>query len=372
MKDQKLTEILFASLKGEAKLFKEEEWVKAGDFACEMRFFPHAFQCYQRANELKKSELTLQKINTTLDKITNVLEDIPEKLKSQVEEIRLSNPLDPAKWLGITNLILKEYSDELAQENLSDDTEDAAKFALAFAIYCAKRTGSPIEEMNKVLIDLDVQEMLVNTEKKLDLVKLADSKNDEPIKVVCFGDNISLGLLPDWSIAFGETYHYLWSKEVDKTISLANNSISGAGVLDLCLYARRDIFNYKPDIAIIMLGNVDAWLGKEALPAFKILYSAMLKIIKKHGVEPVVVSAIPQITKNIADQDLTPGFNRDDYQIEGFVNAAKQAALENEVVFVNAHKYLPAQENYYANACTQPNLEGQNLIKKALLDKTIY
>ena len=362
---------MFTSLQGDATAFKAEEWLKAGDFACELRFFPHAFQCYQRSNEAEKSETALRRIDDVLDKITNVLEDIPEKLKHHVEEIRLSNPLDPAKWLGITNILLKEFSDELSQGSVSEETQDAAKFALAFSIYCAKRSGNSINEMNTVLKDLISNEIVTENKKHIDLTALSIKRNQDPIKVVCFGDNISLGLLPDWSVAFNETYHYLWSKEVDKKISLANNSISGAGVLDLCLYGRRDITNYKPDLALIMIGNVDAWLGEDAVPAFQVLYSSMLKILKSKNITPIVVSAIPQVLDNFPQAEMPPGMKKEDYKIEKFVEAAKIAAAQNDVCFVDAHAALPAEAQYFANGYNQPNLEGQNLIFKALLEKTI-
>lgn len=362
---------MFTSLKGDASLFKADEWLKAGDFACELRFFPHAFQCFQRSNEAEKSEAALRRINDTIDKITNVLEDIPSRLTNLIEEIRLSNPLDPAKWLGIANILLKDYSDELAQNKQNEDTQDAAKFALAFAIYCAKRSGNDVTEMNAVLKDLIQDAPVENSDKKLDLTALAIKRNQDPIKVICFGDNISLGLMPDWSVTFNETYHYLWSKEVDKKISLANNAISGAGVLDLCLYTRRDIINYKPDLALILIGNVDAWLGEDAALAYQVLYSSMLKIIKNSGVVPVVISPIPQVTENFPQAEMPPGLSKDDYKIELFVEAAKKAALENDVCFIDAHSSFPKEEKYFANGYNQPNLEGQDLIKKALLEKTI-
>lgn len=370
LKDQKLTEIMFSSLKADSSLFKEEEWLKAGDFAYEIRFFPHAFQCYQRASEINKSEATLRKLNDIVDKITNVLELVPEKLKVDLEEIRLSNPLDPGKWLAIANKFLKEYSDELSQNKVEASSKEAAEFALAFTIYCAKRSGNSITEMNKVLQDL-VADKAKFASKKFNLTKLSQNKNGESIKFVCFGDNISLGLMPDWSINFSETYHYLWSKELNTKITLANNSISGAGVLDLCLYAQRDILNYKADVVLLMLGNVDAWLEEETALAFQVLYSAMLKLIKASGVEPIVISPIPQIMNKTPDTDIPPGLSKDDYKIESFVKAAQAAALENEVCFVDAYCNFPQNENYYANQYSLPNLEGQLEIKKALLKETI-
>jgi hypothetical protein len=363
---------MFSSLHGDASLFKAEEWLKAGDFACEMRFFPHAFQCYQRSNEAEKSEAALRRINDTIDKITNVLEDIPAKLSNLIEDIRLSNPLDPAKWLGIANILLKDFSDELSQNKLSVATKDAAKFALAFAIYCAKRSGNAVTEMNTVLESLmQDEEQASDNEKKLDLTALAIKKNQDPVKVICFGDNISLGLMPDWSIAFNETYHYLWSKETDRKISLANNAVSGAGVLDLCLYTRRDIINYKPDLAIILIGNVDAWLTEDAVLAYQVLYSSMLKVIKDQGITPIVVSPIPQVIANFPQSEMPTGLTKDDYKIELFVKAAKKAAIENDVCFVDAYTNFPKEEKYFANGYNQPNLEGQTLITKALLEKTI-
>jgi hypothetical protein len=363
---------MFTSLQGDSSLYKAEEWLKAGDFACEMRFFPHAFQCYQRSNEAEKSEAALRRINDTIDKITNVLEDLPSRLTTKVEDIRLSNPLDPAKWLAIANLLLKDFSDELSKNKLSSETSEAAKFALAFAIYCAKRSGNAVTQMNEVLEDL-IQESNSNfqNDKKLDLTAFAIKKNQDPIKVICFGDNISLGLLPDWSINFNETYHYLWSKEVDKKISLANNAVSGAGVLDLCLYTRRDILNYKPDIALIMIGNVDGWLGEEAVLAYQVLYSSMLKIIKEKGITPVVISPIPQVLENFPQAEIPPGLSKNDYKIELFVEAAKKAAWQNDVCFVDCFNNYPTEAKYFANGYNQPNLEGQELIKQALIKKTI-
>jgi hypothetical protein len=371
VKDLKLTEIMFTSLRGDASVFTDEEWLKAGDFACELRFFPHAFQCYQRSNEAKQSDTALRRINDVLDKITNVLEEIPSKLKPLVEEIRLSNPLDPAKWLGIANIVLKEYSDELSQGKLNAETTEAAKFALAFAIYCAKRSGNPVTEMNNVLKDLVADNNPEANNKKIDLTALSIKRNQEPIKVVCFGDNISLGLMPDWSLAFNETYHYLWSKEVDKKISLANNAISGAGVLDLCLYAKRDLINYKPDLALILVGNVDAWLGEEAALSFQVLYSSMLKILKENSITPIVVSAIPQFVDNYPQAEMPPSMKKEDYKIEAFVEASKKAAYENDVCFVDVFADFPNEAQYFANGYNQPNLEGQNLILKKILEQTI-
>ena len=278
MKDEKLTQIMFRSLQKDPSLASFDEWKNAGDFAKDMRFFPHALSCYQRAVELKQDEAVLNKVNDMIDRITNVLEYVPEKIKPAIEDIRLSNPLDPGKWLGITNKILKDISTDLATGTMNERDLDAAKFALAFTAYTSLRSGNDVGPINDVLVDLLEPVNLSSwTPKKIDLKALTLKKGDEPIRAVTLGDNISLGLQPNWEIKFQETYAFLWAKETDHGISLANNSISGAGVLDLALYLGRDVMNFKPDLVTIMFGNNDTWLGASILPAYEALLEVNIK-----------------------------------------------------------------------------------------------
>lgn len=379
MKDEKLTEIMFLSLKKDSKQFSYEEWTKAGDFALEMRFFPHALSCYQMAAELNKDEFVLDKINNVLDRITNVLEHVPNVLKEQIEEIRLNNPLDPAKWLGIANGILKKEAVAIIEGKAEPEVKYAAVFALAFAAYCALRSANDIDAINEVLIPLTDD---VNTDgktKKLNLKAIQEKKPGENIKVVAMGDNITLGLQPDWSINFRETFHYIWAQELGAgnqyNLSLANNAVSGSGVLDLILYLARDAINYKPDIALIMVGNTDAWLGKSILPAYEVLLTVVVEILKSHGIEVVLISPVPHIPKNCPDDQRPTDINLQEVEIDDYVLINKRVAFKTDCVFVDAFAKFPVVENQrsrlFINGFNQPNLEGQRLIKDALMEVTI-
>lgn len=369
-KDDKLTEIMFKSLGKDPSKASYEEWDKAGDWAIEMRFFPHALSCYQMAAELKKDEAILSKISDIVDKITNVLEFVPEKLKAPLEEIRLSNPLDPSKWLAISNSLLKEATETMTTGNEpSPELIFASKFALSFGAYCASRSGNEIEPINNLLKDLlSPVDMRGWQSPKLEISKLAETK--ELIKIVALGDNVTLGLNSQWGIAFQETYHYLWSHGLGYKISLANNAISGAGVLDLALYLGRDVIYYKPDIAIINLGINDAWLGSQILPAYEVLLESCVTILQQQGINVVLVTPLPHIASACPVEQRPNDLTVEDVEIKPFAEACRRIAVRTGVVLADAFAKFPENESerkkYLENGFNQPNLAGQKLIKAAL------
>lgn len=369
-KDAKLTEIMFKSLGKDPSRASYEEWDKAGDWAIELRFFPHALSCYQMAAELKKDDAILNKISNIVDKITNVLEFVPNKLKAPLEEIRLSNPLDPSKWLAISNSLLKQATEEMTAGNdPSAELIFASKFALSFGAYCASRSGNEIEPINSLLKDLlSTVDMRGWQSPKLAISELAKTK--EPIKVVALGDNVTLGLNSQWGIAFQETYHYLWSQGLGYNISLANNAISGAGVLDLALYLGRDVIYYKPDIAMLNFGINDAWLGSQILPAYEVLLESCVIMLRAHGIKVVIVTPLPHIASACPVEQRPNDLRVDDVEIKPFAEACKRIAARSGVVLADAFSKFPENEierkKYLENGFNQPNLAGQKLIKAAL------
>lgn len=356
---------MFRSLKKDPELASYDEWLKAGDFALEMRFFPHAFNCFQLASSITKDDLVLRRLNDVLDKITNVLEFVPSGIKSQVEEIRLSNPLDPSKWLAMVNSLLKNNLDEIIRETRNHEYIDSLKFTLALAAYCAARSGADIQPINDVLKDFLVDEISLS-DHKLDL----RSYINKEIKVVILGDSISLGLEPDWSINFQETYHYLWSKESQLNISLAANAIAGAGVLDLALYLGRDAIYYKPDIAILMFGNTDIWLGESIVFAYEALLEICTKILHQHNIQVIIISPIPYI--HLLNQKFS---NEKPPSIDNLVKASWRAASKTGAVFVNAFEKFSQSNHqmakFFIDGSNQPNTDGQKLIKIALEEMII-
>jgi lysophospholipase L1-like esterase len=377
MKDAKLTEIMLKSLKEDASLASADDWMHAGDFAMEMRFFPHAFKCYRLASHLKKNdEEILNKVSDVLDKITNVLEFLPKPLKNDVEEIRLNNPLDPSKWLAISNKLLKELTIQVGKGIKNDELYHAARFALAFSAYTAIRSGNDIEPINKVLETFNEEIELQNyNSPKLNLTEMALSKNGDALKVVALGDNVTLGLYPNWEIKFQDTYHYNWAKESNLNISLANNAVSGSGVLDLALYLGRDLIHYKPDLAILNFGINDTWLGPQSLAAFEILYEECIYIIQEHKIKVILVSPIPHLPEN-CPEDLRPSdLDPDLLMIDPYVEATKRIAKKTGVVFADAFAKFPknreAIKKLLANGFNQPNSDGQNLIKQAIQEVCI-
>lgn len=376
MKDEKLTEIMLKSLRGDETLASPDEWIKAGDFANEMRFFPHAFHCYQLAAKTKKDDITVTKLDDALDKITNVLEFIPELLKRDVEEIRLNNPLDPAKWLAISNKLLKELTALMSSGKKDPDLVQAVRFSLAFAGYCAMRSGSGIDPINKVLESFDNPINLNNFKSpKLNLTEMALSKGDQALKVVALGDNVTLGLYPNGEIKFQDTYHYNWAKESSLNISLANNAISGSGVLDLALYLGRDVIYYKPDVVLLNYGMNDAWLGTQAVIAFETLYEECIRILQKHNIKVVLISPIPHLPDE-CPVDLRPNnLDATELMVDPFALATKRIAARTGAVFVDAFAKFPKNKaqikNLLVNGFNQPTLEGQNLIKIALQESCI-
>jgi lysophospholipase L1-like esterase len=368
VKDTRLTQIFFKALEADPSLANFDEWHHAGDFACEMRFFPHALACYQRAAQLNRNEMTLIKINNLIDKITNVLEFVPAKLRPLIEDIRLSNPLDPAKWLAIANGLLKELTEKLQHNDLDTEFFSACRFALAFAAYTSARSGADITPINSVLADL------------LDEVNLSEFKttqrtlkqlfNKDQIKIVVLGDQISLGLQEDFEIKFRETYHYLWSKNSKANISLANNSVSGAGVLDLALYLGRDLIYYKPDLVLINFGLNDIWLGSAIGLAFEVLLEECLLILQAHNIKPLIVSPAPHIPSAYPDEQRPNTISDEDADINILVDACKRVAMRTGVLLVDASDKFPSQESelkkFFANGYNILNLEGHKLIQEAL------
>lgn len=372
-KDDKLTEIMFKSLARDPSQASYEEWDKAGDWAIEMRFFPHALSSYQMAAELKKDEYILTKINNTVDKITNVLEFVPQRLVAPLEEIRLSNPLDPSKWLAISNSLLKEATEAINRgAKPGDSLMEAAKFALAFGAYCAVRSGNDIEPINGLLRDLILPVDLRSWQSpKLDLKSIAKDQ----IKVVALGDNVTLGLNSDWGINFQETYHYLWSQSTGYKISLANNAISGAGLLDLALYLGRDAIYFKPDVALINYGVNDVWLGPDIIYAYEVLLELCVKILQSHNIKPVIITPIPHIASACPREQRPSDVDMVDLDTRSFADACIRVAARTGAVLANAYTKFPQDENerkkYLENEFNQPNLAGHKLIKVALDEVTI-
>ncbi len=366
MRDDKLTEIMFRSLHKDHKLASRDEWLKAGDWALEMRFFPHAFACFQLAAETGKHEDVLTRLDKTIDKVTNVLEFVPTKLKNHIEDIRLSNPLDPAKWLAINNAIFKNSSGELEAEEL-----EASRFALSFASYCAIRSGHDDDGIDQILKDLIPEVDTRGYESpKLDLEAIAKNKNGEAIKIVALGDNVTLGIQPDYEIKFQETYHYLWAREFKHKNNLANNAISGAGVLDLALYLGRDAIYFKPDIAIICYGINDIWLGPNIHSAYEGLLESCIKILQDHKIHVLLVSP-PNHIPGACPPDQRPSQYPDtDLNTESLAEACRRVAARTGCVFADAFSKFSVIEgvrkHHFVNGFNQPNLEGQKLIKSAL------
>lgn len=376
MRDQKLTEIMLKSLKGDPDLAIADDWIKAGDFALEMRFFPHAFNCYRLASQTKKDDTVLIKLNDLLDKITNVLEFVPEILKADIEEIRLNNPLDPSRWLSIANKHLKELIELIANHRKDPELLQAVRFALSLAIYTALRSGNDVEPINKVLNsfveDINLDQVAL---KKLNLTEIALSKGLNPLKVVVLGDNVALGLYPNWELKFQDTFHYNWARESNLNISLANNAVSGAGVLDLVLYLGRDLIHYKPDLVILNYGLNDTWLGRQSLLAFEVLYEECIKIILNHGIKVILVSPNPHLPENCPEESRPSDINNEDLTLDPFVEATKRVAARTGVIFANAFAKFPKEKveikKLLVNGFNQPNLQGQNLIKQALQEVCI-
>lgn len=367
---------MFRALKKEPNLATFDEWHKAGDWAIELRFFPHALACYQLAAQLHKDDNTLIKISDMIDKITNVLEFVPERLKAPLEEIRLSNPLDPGKWLAISNSLLKEFSAYLSSNKAPEaELVEAIKFALSFGAYCATRSGNEIEPINNLLKDFikDI-DLRSYTSPKLNLKAITKAK--EIVKVIALGDNITLGLHANWEVKFAETYHYLWAKATGANISLANNAISGSGVLDLALYLGRDVLYYKPDIVIINYGVNDAWLGKTIISAYENLLEVCIRILQRNHIQVVLVSPIPHIPSACPNDQRPTDIDLKEVEIDNFALACKRVAYRTKCVFADAFAKFPNSEydrkKYLENGFNMPNLEGQKLIEQALLEVTDY
>lgn len=367
MKDQTLTNLMLKSLKQDSSLAKFDDWVKAGDYAASIRFFPHAFNCYQNAYNLGKTELNdknivsqfesvAEKLNTVLDKITNVLEIVPDDLAEMIEDIRFNQPLDPNKWLAISNELLRQ------------EKFDAGKVALAFTSYCVLRLNGDVAPINEVLSGFisEPQEEKVSSESKK--INIGSSSNT-PLRVVAFGDNITLGLQKDWEINQDETYHHVWAKESDAFVTVANCGVSGAGILDAFLYLKRDVVNYKPDLVFLNFGINDAWLGKEALPAFEILYEVVLELLKPHA-QIVVIGPVPHIPEACpADQRPTEA-DLSEVEIIEWERVVRKVAQNAGVAYADVCSKFPgdpaSRKKLFANGFNQLNLEGNKLIVQAI------
>jgi acyl-CoA thioesterase I len=365
MKDEKLTLIILKSLLKDPHQATYDEWIKAGDFALEIRFFPHAFHCFQNAMSLEKNNFIANKLNDVLDKVTNVLEFVPSQLAPRIEEIRFNNPLDPSKWLQISNELLKD----------EDSDPEAIKFALSVCAYCTMRSQFQSAPITEVLSNFKQDKDLSNwVSPKIQLNKILEIKSpEEEIKVVAMGDNVTLGLQSNWEVKFNETYHFLWtqelSKKIKRKINLANCGVSGAGVLDAALYLGRDAIHYKPDLLLIHYGINDAWLGKEALLPYEMLLDSIIKILKKHT-EVVLLGPVPHIPENCPENQRPTLVDLSEVQIQAWSEAAKAVAARNHIPFADTMAEFPSSHKdrirYFANKFNQTNLEGHKLIKSAL------
>lgn len=371
IRDHKLTSIMLKSLKKDPSLEDYDSWMKGGDFATEMRFFPHAFNCYHNALELNKTQEAAEKLNTILDKITNVLEVLPEELKEDVEEFRLSNPLDPSKWLALANKLLKKET-EFAEE-IDYKKYFAARIALSMCSYCILRSGGDAAAVNQVLSQICENVDAKNFNSPVTEFDSKTKKDDEPIRVVAYGDQVTLGLYPNWELRFEETYHFLWSKASDKFITLANTGISGASAMDALLYLKRDVLNYQPDITLLNFGLNDAWLGSQALLAYENILHSVIELIKDKT-KVVLISPLPHIPEACPIDERPSDIDLAEADIKSWTNALKRVAIKTGCSLADLAAVFPEEKSerrkYLANGFNQANLEGQKLIKEAL-DKVL-
>ncbi len=373
MRDEVLTEIMFRSLYKDHKLASYEEWIKAGDYALDIRFFPHALQCFRLASEHRKDDNVLQRLNDTIDKITNVLEFVPAEIKATLEDFRLNNPLDPSRWLKLSAEVLKQYSDQVARGLEAESLLRAAKFTLGFTAYASLRSGIDVEEINSLLRQLESKPSIHRTPS----IKLAElGSAGKQVKIVILGDNISLGLTSSWELRFQDVYAFQWAKELKYNISLANNSVSGAGVMDLALYLGRDAIYYKPQIALINYGINDVWLGPEILPAYEALLESSVSILLEHGILPVLISPSPHIPSACPSNQRPADYTDAELAIQPLVEAVLRVAQRLQVPFVNAFERFPQEDaklkHYLENGFNQLNKAGHKLIKEALNEVTEF
>lgn len=361
-KDLKLTKIMLESLKKDPSLHSYEHWNAAGDYACEIRFFPHAFQCYKNAFELNKNQEIAEKLNTILDKVTNVLEVLPDELKEEIEDFRLSNPLDPAKWLAVSNKLLKKATEE-------DSSFDAARLALSFCAYCTLRSGQDISPINSVLEQISEDDIEAGDYKSPLLEFDKNSKADSPIRVVAYGDNNTLGLQGNWDIKFRDTYHFQWSQDSGEHITLANCGISGAGAMDALLYLKRDVLNYQPDITLINFGMNDAWLGKAAHLAFETIMENVVELLK-YKTQVVLISPVPHIPSECPENEKPTDVPLEEVEIDSWYEITKKIAMKTNVHFLDLQNEFPKdpseRKKYFVNGYNHLNKEGNTLIKNAL------
>lgn len=358
MKDARLTELMLKSLTRDPSLASYEDWMKAGDYAANMRFFPHSFKCFQNAMDLEKNEEVADRLNTILDKVTNVLEIIPPELKVLVEDFRLDNPLDPEKWLEVSNKLLSEAK--------GNSQYGAAKIAMGFAVYCCLRVGMDVDPLNEVLSKLILKDIDAPPHKKVATIK---NNEEKPMRVVALGDNVTLGLEANWEVCFDNTYHYMWGQESGAFVSIANCGTSGAGVMDAVMYLGRDVINYKPDLVFINFGVNDAWLGAKALDAYEALLESVVEIVRASS-QVVLISPVPHIPENCPAEQRPSNVNLDEVQIEEWVKVCSRVAAKTGVPYADAYSEFPKsaqdRKKYFGNGFNQLNREGQKLILKAI------
>ncbi len=369
IRDLKLTQIMLQSLKGDPTLHSVDEWVNAGNFAMELRFFPHAFHCYQNGLHLSKNPEIAEKLNDVLDRITNVLEVLPEDLALFVEEFRLNNPLDPEKWLELANKLLKQNA-EFAK-SLDPNSYNSARVALAMTAYCTLRLGEDITPINHVLSQLVPKLDAANFKSKTIQFKHKDPS--KPLRVVAWGDQVTLGLQPAWELHYEQTYHYLWSQQLNTKATIANCGISGASALDALLYLKRDVLNYKPDITFISFGMNDAWFGHAALLSFEVFMTAVVELLKPHT-EVVLITPVPQIPSACPPAEKPTNVDLAEVEIPAWANAVKRVAQQTDTALADLEaefpKDLEQRRAYLSNGYNQVNLAGSELIKRAI-DKVL-
>ncbi len=369
IRDLKLTQIMLQSLKREPSLYSAEDWVHAGDFAVELRFYPHAFNCYQNALALSKTQEIAEKLNDIVDKVTNVLEVLPTELALHIDEFRLNNPLDPEKWLELSNKLLKQNTEFV--DGFDANRYNSARIALAMTAYCTLRLGEDVTAINHVLSQLIAKVDASNF--KSPVIEFKAQDPSKALKVVAYGDQVTLGLQPGWELRFEETYHYLWSHDSALKINLANCGTSGASALDALLYLKRDVLNYKPDITMISFGLNDAWLGHAALLPFEVIMTAVVELLKPHT-QVLLLSPIPQIVSACPIEEKPTNVDLKEVEIPAWTNALKRVAMHTGVALADVTAEFPQdlelRRAYLSNAYNQVNLAGHQLIKRAI-DKVL-
>ena len=268
-------------------------------------------------------------------------------------------------------VVLKEGKPEVTLANVPECPPGTLRVANIFRPYnCGKVTADDI-----LLPSETAAEAKTRSKKGLIPRTMAKIKSGEPVKIVCWGDSVTVGYC---ATAPEKRYVDLFTSMLNEkypkaNIEVINESYSGSTTAqwvfpdefpkETCDFEKR-VISHKPDLVTMEFVN-DSGMSMDTV---KRTYNRILERFREEGIEWIIIT--PHF--------IIPGWmGADKYQCEeprGFVHYARKLAAENNVAVADAaerwnhlkYEGIPFY-TYLTNGINHPDDRGHRLFAEEMI-----